>query len=228
MTDKPHRPGLVHVVDDEESMRRSLTFALQGAGYRVERWASGESFLQGVDSEAPAVVLLDLRMAGMDGLETQAAMVDQGLDFPVVLMTGHGDVGLAVRAMKAGALDFLVKPFDLDRLLETVRDGERLLGNTRDLREREARAERLLNVLTPREREVLDGLACGMPNKTIAHDLGISARTVEVYRANAMVKLDVRTFADALRIAFAAGLGSDARWRQVHGLGSQPRLPGLT
>ena len=103
---------LVHVVDDEEGIRRSLEFMLRAAGYRVERWPDGDAFLKGADRARPACVLLDMRMPGMDGSEVQARLADAGLDFPVILLTGHGDIALAVQAMKAGAFDFLEKPFD--------------------------------------------------------------------------------------------------------------------
>lgn len=215
------RPDLVHVVDDEDSVRRSLDFLLRTEGYRVERWRDGASFLRQADASVQACVLLDIRMPGIDGLEVQQRMVDAGLDFPVIVLTGHGDIDLAVRAMKAGATDFLVKPFERDKLLDSVARGFRQIGDREARQERADWARIQLARLTEREREVLDGLACGYPNKTIAFDLGISSRTVEVYRANVMAKLGVANFAEALRIAFAAGLGSDKHWRQTHSLGSR-------
>jgi two-component system response regulator FixJ len=213
MTDK----GLVHVVDDEQAVRRSLDFLLRGAGYSVERWEDGQAFLKGADKLTHACVLLDVHMPGLGGLDVQERMAREGFDFPVILLTGHGDVGLAVRAMKAGAVDFLEKPFDQDKLLQAVSAGFRRIADRDVLREREAWARTQLARLTAREREVLDGLACGYPNKTIAYDLHISTRTVEVYRANVMAKLDVQNFADVLRVAFAAGLGSERDWRRGHG-----------
>lgn len=220
-------PNLVHVVDDEESLRNSLNFLLRTEGYRVVRWTDGESFLKGVDRAQVACVLLDMRMPGPDGLSVQQQMVQAGIDCPVILLTGHGDVDLAVRAMKAGATDFLAKPVDREKLLQSV---EHALGVIHDREIRMKRhdwAQTQLGKLTEREREVLDGLACGYPNKTIAYDLGISARTVEVYRANVMAKLEVTSFADALRVAFAAGLGSEAHWREIHQQGPNPRQPTL-
>lgn len=205
---------LVHIVDDEDSVRRSLDFLLRGAGFKVEKWPDGESFLKGVDQSPPACVLLDVRMSGMDGLQVQSRMAEQGLNHPVIILTGHGDIGTAVRAMRAGAVDFLEKPFNRDRLLEALQAAILRLTDREGQRAREHWARTQIALLTDREREVLDGLACGYPNKTIAYDLGISSRTVEVYRANAMTKLDVTNFADVLRVAFAAGLGSEARWRQ--------------
>jgi len=211
---------LVHVVDDEESIRRSLGFLLRTAGYQVEKWPDGESFLKGADRAAPASVLLDVRMPGMDGLQVQAEMAERGFNLPVIVLTGHGDIGTAVRAMRAGAVDFLEKPFNRERLLEALEIAFAGLANREAQRDRAEWARTQVALLTEREQEVLDGLACGYPNKTIAYDLGISSRTVEVYRANAMTKLEVTNFADALRVAFAAGMGSEKDWRQAHGVGA--------
>lgn len=219
MTNDTSSLGLVHLVDDEDSVRRSMDFLLRTAGYRVERWPDGIAFLNGADKSVHACVLLDIRMPGMDGLEVQARMKTEGLDFPVIVLTGHGDIDLAVRAMKGGATDFLVKPCDREKLLRAIGRAFQSIDDREALRQRGDWARIQLGKLTEREREVLDGLACGYPNKTIAYDLGISSRTVEVYRANVMAKLEVHNFADALRIAFAAGLGSDAGWRQAHGVG---------
>jgi len=219
MTESDADLRLVHVIDDEDSVRRSLDFLLRTAGYRVERWPDGPSFLKGADKAVHACVLLDIRMPGMDGLEVQQSMVRDGFDFPVIVLTGHGDIDMAVRAMKAGAADFLTKPGDRETLLRALDRAFRSIDDREALRERADWARTQLGKLTDREREVLDGLACGYPNKTIAYDLGISSRTVEVYRANVMAKLEVSNFADALRVAFAAGLGSDNRWRRAHGVG---------
>jgi two-component system, LuxR family, response regulator FixJ len=210
---------LVHVVDDEDAVRRSLDFLLRNAGFGVEKWPDGESFLQGADRSVPACVLLDVRMPGMDGLQVQAEMETTGLNLPVIVVTGHGDIATAVRAMQAGAVDFLEKPFERERLLQALEIGFAQLADHEGKREREQWAKTQIAALTQREQEVLEGLACGYPNKTIAYDLGISARTVEVYRANAMEKLEVTNFADALRIAFAAGMGSEKDWRQRYSVG---------
>lgn len=207
---------LVHIVDDDDSVRRSLDFLLRNAGYRTERWESGDDFLRRADRFNKACVLLDIRMPGQDGLTVQRKMVEQGFDFPVIVLTGHGDVALAVEAMQAGALDFIEKPFGRDRLLASLSFAFGSITDRESLRDRIGWAKSQLGKLTEREREVLDGLACGYPNKSIAFDLGISSRTVEVYRANVMAKLDVSNFADALRIAFAAGLGSEREWRSAH------------
>ena len=211
---------LVHIVDDEEPIRRSLDFLLRTAGFRAEKWPDGESFLKRADRSAPACVLLDMRMPGMEGLEVQAEMTARGFNFPVVVLTGHGDIATAVRAMQAGAVDFLEKPFERQRLLEAIELAFIRLSDREGQRERTDWATTQVAQLTQREREVLDGLACGYPNKTIAYDLGISSRTVEVYRANIMTKLEVTNFADALRVAFAAGMGSQKDWLERNQVGT--------
>jgi two-component system response regulator FixJ len=213
---------LVHVVDDEESIRRSLDFLLRSASYQVEKWEDGEAFLKGADRTQPACVLLDVRMPGMDGLQVQAEMAARGYNLPVIVLTGHGDIATAVRAMRGGAVDFLEKPFNRERLLQALATGFAQLGDREGARNRQEWARTQVALLTEREQEVLEGLACGYPNKTIAYDLGISSRTVEVYRANAMTKLEVTNFADALRVAFAAGMGSEKCWKTAHGVGQPP------
>jgi two-component system response regulator FixJ len=217
---------LVHVVDDEDAIRRSLAFLLRTAGYKVARWDNGEAFLMGADKAVPACAVLDIRMPGLDGLQVQARMRSEGFNFPVIIITGHGEIDLATRAMKAGALDFIEKPFERGALIAAVETAFRHLADRSARIDAMQWAQTELGKLTPREQEVLDGLACGLANKSIGFDLGISSRTVEVYRANIMTKLAVPTFADALRIAFAAGLGSDELWRQ-RSARQQKELPGL-
>lgn len=203
MTDKQ-----VYLVDDDEAIRRSLNFMLRTSGHKVEKFTCGEEFLKAAAKLPPGCVLLDIRMPGLDGLEVQQAMAREGVTLPVVIMTGHGDVNLAVRAMKAGAIDFIEKPFEKAALMSALDQGFARLGedDVRKLRAQEAATR--LEVLTPRERDVLKGLVEGLPNKTIAFDLGISPRTVEIHRANLMTKLNVKSLSEALRIAFAAGLGA--------------------
>ncbi|MGC6329001.1 response regulator transcription factor [Rhizorhabdus sp. FW153] len=198
---------LVHIVDDEDSIRRSAKFMLSTSGYAVETWESGVAFLKEAKTAEPGCILLDVRMPEMDGLEVQQALNERGITMPVIILTGHGDVGIAVRAMKAGAVDFIEKPFEKAVLMSAIEAAHARLGkNVADL-ERNEEAHVMLGKLTGREREVLDGLAKGLPNKTIAYDLDISPRTVEVHRANLMTKLGVRSLSEALRIAFAAGMG---------------------
>jgi len=213
-----NRHRLVHVVDDDEGVRRSLDFLLSHAGYEVRRWDCAEAFLRGAEKMVPACALIDIRMPGMDGLALQKEMKAQGFNFPIIILSGHGDISMAVQAMQAGAVDFLQKPAERESVLGAVRSALETITDCEEQRNRADWAITQLGRLTTREQEVLDGLACGYPNKTIAYDLGISARTVEVYRANVMDKLGVNSFADALRIAFAAGLGSERRWLETHTL----------
>jgi two-component system response regulator FixJ len=199
---------LIHIVDDEEAIRRSAGYMLKTSGYAVETWPSGVAFLKDVRHAEQGCVLLDVRMPDLDGIEVQRLLAERGVTMPVVIMTGHGDISIAVRAMKAGAVDFLEKPFEKAALLGAVEAAFERLMAADGAAARAAEAEVILSALTPRERDVLEGLAQGLPNKTIAYDLGISPRTVEVHRANLMIKLDVRSLSDALRIAFSAGLGA--------------------
>lgn len=204
MTDKK----LVHIVDDEDVIRRSTGYMLKTSGYAVQTWPSGAAFLKDVRHVDDGCVLLDVRMPDVDGLAVQRMLAERGVTMPVIIMTGHGDIGIAVRAMKAGAVDFLEKPFEKAALLAAVEDAFDRIAAADGASARAAEADVILGSLTPREREILEGLAQGLPNKTIAYDLGISPRTVEVHRANVMSKLEVRSLSDALRIAFAAGMGT--------------------
>lgn len=196
----------VYLVDDDEAIRRSATFMLRTAGFRVESFESGDAFMKGMRHLEPGAVLLDIRMPGASGLDVQQAMNDHGITLPVIIMTGHGDVPIAVQAMKAGAVDFIEKPFEKSVLVNALENARARLESGASARRNEQEAQTIINGLTVREREVLQGLAKGHPNKTIAYDLGISPRTVEVHRANVMAKMGVRSLSDALRIAFAAGI----------------------
>ncbi|HLO19288.1 MAG TPA: response regulator FixJ [Sphingomicrobium sp.] len=195
---------VVHLVDDDAAIRRSVGFMLKTSGHRVETYESGAHLLKSCGELDQGCILLDIRMPGMDGLEVQQALLEKGVSLPVIIMTGHGDVTLAVKAMKAGAVDFIEKPFEKDSLLASLDEGYRRLSRKEATDDRMRDAAVRLQALTSREREVLDGLAQGLPNKTIAYDLGISPRTVEIHRANLMTKLEVRSLSEALRIAFAA------------------------
>lgn len=198
---------IIHLVDDEEAIRKSAGFMLRTSGYTVHSYASGTEFLKAASAAEIGCVLLDVRMPDLDGLQVQAAMRERGITMPVVVLTGHGDVSVAVQAMKAGAIDFLEKPFEKAAVLDAIERGFARLENSGAREIEESEAEVRLALLTPREREVLDGLARGYPNKTIAYDLGISSRTVEVHRASLMNKLAAHSLSDVLRIAFAAGVG---------------------
>lgn len=195
---------IVHVVDDEDSIRRSTSFMLKTSGYRVATFASGASFLRELKHLEPGCVLLDIRMPDIDGLQVQEAMIERGVAMPIVFLTGHGDVATAVKVMKRGAVEFIEKPFQKEAVLAALNQGFERLGEhrLRDLRAQEARL--LVAGLSVRERQVLRGLVQGLANKAIGLDLGISPRTVEVHRANLMVKFGVHTLSEALRIGFAA------------------------
>ena len=202
---------LVHVIDDDDSVRRSAAFMLKHAGYRVESYVSGVAFLKDAKNADRGCVLLDVRMPEMDGLEVQQEMVRRGIDMPVVILTGHGDVGVAVKAMRAGAVNFIEKPYEKEALLGAIEEAYGWLdrGHDKEMKAGEARVR--LASLTGRERDVLNGLVAGNPNKTIAYDLGISPRTVEIYRANMMEKLRVRSLSEALRIAFIAEKAAESK-----------------
>ena len=203
MTDR----RMIHIVDDEEAIRRSASFMLKTSGFNVQTWSSGVAFLKEIGAVEEGCILLDVRMPGMDGLEVQQALAADGIGMPVIVLTGHGDIGTAVRAMKAGAVDFLEKPFEKAKLIEAIEAGFAQLDDKASRADRSLSASTAISALTDRERDVLEGLAQGLPNKTIAYDLGISPRTVEVHRANLMSKLGVRSLSEALRLAFAAGMG---------------------
>jgi two-component system response regulator FixJ len=198
----------VYLVDDEPAVRRSVSFLLKGDRFNVETFASGEEFLKVAATLGPGCLLLDVRLGGMDGLAVQEALRQRGIMLPVVMISGHGDIGLAVRAMKAGAIDFIEKPFEKTVLISAIRQAQGHSQGLEEVHRMAAAAQAQLNALTPRERDVLDGLVDGHSNKVVAYDLGISPRTVEIHRANLMSKLGVASLSEALRIAFAARMGS--------------------
>jgi len=199
----PEEQRLVHLVDDDEAVRRSASFMLRTSNFLVKTYASGIELLA-VKDLPKGCVLLDVRMPEMDGLEVQAELVRRGQALPVIIMTGHGEIGIAVQAMKAGAIDFIEKPFEKAVLLAAIEQGTSRLEHSSANSRKTNQAAVKLRLLSSREREVLDGLAKGLPNKSIAYDLGISPRTVEIHRANLMSKLGVKSLSEALRIAFAA------------------------
>ncbi|VFU10077.1 response regulator FixJ [Methylocella tundrae] len=193
---------VVHLIDDDDGVRQALAFLLTASGFAVRVHESAAAFLDAIATVQPGCVITDVRMPGMDGLELQRQLKARRLGLPVIIMTGHGDVPLAVEAMKAGAIDFLEKPFDDESLLTAVRIAlDRHARNARrDDEVTTARAK--LASLSARELEVLDGLVAGQPNKTIAYDLNISARTVEVHRANVMTKMGASSLSELVRMVF--------------------------
>ena len=198
--------AVIHVVDDDAAMRDSLAFLLEVNGFQPEVFESANSFLGKALSNAPACVVSDIRMPGMNGIELVRKLKSEHIPCPVILITGHGDVALAVESMKAGAIDFIEKPFDDSVLLDAIRSALETRPSTHGDDAARAEAQKRLAELSPRERDVLQGLIAGKINKVIAHELSISPRTVEVYRANLMAKMGARSVSELMRIALAAGL----------------------
>jgi two-component system response regulator FixJ len=196
----------VYIVDDDEAIRDSLSVLLETRGYAVARFASAPAFLAAAPALLPGVLIADVRMPGMDGLELQQRLNERALFFPMILVTGHGDVPLAVRAMKAGAVDFIEKPFAADAILAAIAAGRARLSETLPRAALAVAAAARLAALSPREREVLAGLVAGLPNKAIAHDLAISPRTVEIHRARIMQKMQAKSLSELVRLALAAGV----------------------
>ena len=195
------KKGTVYVVDDDEAVRDSLQWLLEGKDYRVRCFDSAESFLTRYDPREVACLVVDIRMSGLTGLELQDRLIERKSPLPIVFITGHGDVPMAVNTMKKGALDFIQKPFDEQELLGLV---ERMLDHAREAftdHQQAASRDALLSKLTGREAQVLERIVAGRLNKQIADDLGISIKTVEAHRANIMEKLNANTVADLLKIA---------------------------
>jgi len=196
---------LIHIVDDDPAVRDSLAFVLGTAGWEVRSYASGPALLEQLETLEPGLIITDVRMPGMTGLELIERLKDLGARHPIIVLTGHADVAMAVGAMKAGVIDFLEKPFNDDALLAAVQRG--VSSQTAPREDEAARADILLKLaqLTARERDVFDAIAAGESNKSAAQLLGISPRTVEIYRANVMEKMQARSLADLVRMSLIAG-----------------------
>jgi two-component system response regulator FixJ len=197
----------VFIVDDDADIRDSLQLLLEVAGFRVRNFTSAKLFLAD-DSAKHGCLIADIRMPDMSGLELQEEVARRHLDLPVIIMTGHGDVPLAVRAMKAGAIDFLEKPFDEEKMLTSVRRALEIGSKARSRAAEAKAAQTLLASLTPRERGVLDKLVQGRSNKVVAYELGISPRTVEIHRAHIMGKMEASSLSDLVRVVLAAEQGN--------------------
>jgi two-component system response regulator FixJ len=198
--------GVVHVIDDDEAVRHALAFLLAASGIPVQVHESGDAFLRNVEGLQGGCILTDIRMPGTDGLALQRRLAELGVSIPVIVMTGHGDVPMAVEAMKSGAVDFIEKPFEDSVLLAAIQ-----VALDRSSKEGRRNAEKgqilaKANGLSVRERQVLDGLIAGKSNKTIAYDLEISPRTVEIHRANVMTKMGAGSLSELVRMALLAGL----------------------
>ena len=198
--------AIVYVIDDDESARHSLEFLLDVAGIRVRSFPSADAFLKASPPLPGACVVTDVRMPGMSGVELVEELKRRGVEVPVIVITGHADVPLAIQAMKAGVSDFIEKPFDDQAILSAIRRAiAEQTGAEEAQAERQAVAGRIAS-LSPREREVMDGLVAGKANKAIAFDLCISARTVEVYRANVMMKMQAKTLSELVQMVTVARL----------------------
>jgi len=201
--------GKVYVIDDDEAMRDSLKFLLASTGFDVILFESAQIFLDALPDLAFGCVLSDVRMPGIDGIELLKRMKARNSPLPIVIMTGHGDIPLAVEAMKLGAVDFLEKPFDDDRLVAMI---ETAIRRAEPAAKSEALTQDIVArvaTLSPRERQVMDGLIAGLSNKLIARDYDISPRTIEVYRANVMTKMQANSLSELVRLAMRAGLLND-------------------
>ena len=191
----------VFVVDDDADLRESLGWLLESAGLRVKGYATAQEFLDAYKPDDPGCLLLDVRMPGLSGLDLQEELRRRGVPPPIIIMTGHARVPVAVRALKGGAIDFIKKPFSEESLLEQVRKAIDLDRRTRHVRMECTNFAALLTYLTPREREVMELVIVGKPNKIIADDLGISPKTVEIHRGRVMEKLQVDSVAELVRLA---------------------------
>ncbi len=201
--------AVVYAVDDDVAMRESLAFLLDAAGFTVVAFETASSFLEALPGIDSGCVVTDVRMPGIDGIELLRRVKQAKPALSVIVITAHGEIPLAVQAMKLGAIDFLEKPFEDERLIEAIRTA---VADTTDRARAEAAAAQVasrVSALSPRERQVMEGLVAGLSNKTIARDLNISPRTVEVYRDNVMTKLQAASLSELVRLAVRAGVLRD-------------------
>ena len=211
MISSSDKKGTVYVVDDDEAVRDSLQWLLEGKGYRVHCFDSAESFLSRFDARDVGCLIVDIRMEGMSGLELQDQLIERQSPLPIVFITGHGDVPMAVDTMKKGAMDFIQKPFDEAQLLALVERMQAEAVGKFAQQQSAANRDALMAKLTGREAQVLERIVAGRLNKQIADDLGISIKTVEAHRANIMEKLGANTVADLLKIALGAQAPATAK-----------------
>ncbi len=197
---------MVYVIDDDDAVRHSLEFLLKTAGIEARGFESAKAFLEILPQIKSGCIITDVRMPEITGIDLLRRVKESGVDIPVIVITGHGDISLAVEAMKIGAVDFLEKPFDDDLLVASVRSALNKDASTARQKAEIADIHDRLAALSNRERQVLEGLVAGKANKIIAFDLGISPRTVEIYRANVMTKLEANSLSDLVRMAMTAGI----------------------
>lgn len=190
---------LVYVIDDDEAVRHSLGLLLDAIGLQNEVYASALDFMQGFDPERPSCLVCDVRMPALSGLELQQRLLEEGVEVPIIFITGHGDVPMAVNAMKAGATDFIQKPFRDQDLIDRIHKALQLDSKRRETTQQDSAIREALRTLTPRETEVMERVVSGQSNKVIAMDLGVSPRTVELHRARVMRKLRMRSLAQLVK-----------------------------
>ena len=203
----------VYIVDDDEAVRDSLRWLLEGNGFSVKVFSNAEELLDFSKKQSHGIVgclILDVRMPGITGVELHDVLLKEGIDIPVIFITGHGSVSLAVKSMKKGAIDFLEKPFSDEEICKLVDSSLQKARDVSDKREVNLKAQELLAKLTPRENQVLERITAGRLNKQIADDLNISIKTVEAHRANIMTKVEARTVAELIKIALTANEGVQA------------------
>lgn len=196
-------PATVHIVDDEPDVRDALAMLMRSVGLAVTTYPSAQDFLQRYRASGPGCLILDVRMPGMSGLELQERLARERIALPIIIITGHGDIAMAVRAMKAGALDFIEKPFDDQALLDRIHEAIERAARTQDIEAERARIAARYAELTRREKEVMALVVTGRLNKLIAAELGLSTRTVEIHRAHIMEKMEAKSLSHLVRMAFA-------------------------
>ena len=204
MSESPLTKSTVFVVDDDQAMRNSLKWLIESVGVRVESFASADDFLAGYQPGRSGCLVLDVRMPGMSGLDLQEYLVEHNIQIPAVIITGHGDVPMAVRAMKSGAIDFIEKPFNDEVLLDAIRRAIAYEEQQRSHYSENLRIKERLAHLTPREHEVMEMVTDGRSNKEIANSLGVSAKTIEAHRARVMEKMQAGSLAELVRMALVA------------------------
>lgn len=203
-----HSEGTVFIVDDHDAFRDSLHRLLESSGFSAESYCNAEEFLDAYDPERPGCLILDIRMPGMSGIELQEKLAREGVRTPVIMISAHGDVETAVRAMLTGAVDFIKKPYDVTHLLDRVQQALEHEARMRRERARQAEVDTRMSLLTPREREVMQLLACGQTPKEIAFELDVCRKTVDVHRSHIMTKLGVDSLIDLARMVQVSGATS--------------------
>ena len=204
MVPQSQQAPTVFIVDDDPAIRFAMQALMDSVNLRHEIFGSGDEFLEGVSDERPGCLVLDIRMPGLGGLELQEELIKRGNTLPVIFITGHGDVPMAVDAMQKGAVDFIQKPFRDQDLLDRIREALRTDAERREEQQKHAEVSERLSRLTNREREVFDLVVTGKPNKVIAYELGVSQRTVEIHRARVMEKMQARSLADLVKMHMTA------------------------